>query len=90
MEIKITYKGINKDSISGIWCGFKPDDITVKEKISILYPKTGYLLKNKITNETVSSVVLTSDVNQDDYTEVIDEEYENIVKEMEEKADSLE
>lgn len=74
MEIKITYKGINKDGISGIWCGFKPDDITVKEEVMVLYPETGYLLKNKVTNETTSSVVLTGDINQDDYIEVIDEE----------------
>lgn len=33
MEIKISYKGITQDGINGIWCGFRPNDIIVKEEI---------------------------------------------------------
>ena len=38
MQIKTTYKGITEQGIKGIWCGFKPDNITVTEEIQILYP----------------------------------------------------
>ena len=37
MEIRTTYKGIREDGVKGIWCGFKPENITVLEEIQILY-----------------------------------------------------
>lgn len=80
MQVKTTYKGITKDGIKGIWCGFKPDNITVLEEIYILYPDEGKQLKNKNTEEILSSVILTDDISQDDFEETEIEE-----KQIEEK-----
>ena len=70
MEIRTTYKGITEDGIKGIWCGFKPDNISVTEEIQILYPDKNKQLKNKITGELSSSIVLSDAINHDDYEEV--------------------
>ena len=70
MQIKTTYKGITEQGIKGIWCGFKPDNITVSEEIQILYPDKDKQLRNKTTGELTSCVILNDIVNQDDYEEV--------------------
>ena len=70
MQIKTTYKGITEQGIKGIWCGFKPDNITVTEEIQILYPDENKQLRNKITGEFTSYVILNGTTNQDDYEEV--------------------
>lgn len=70
MEIRTTYKGVREDGISGIWCGFKPDNIAVTEEIAILYPDENKQLKNKNTGETLYSVVLTDDTLQKDFEEI--------------------
>ena len=70
MQVKTTYKGITEDGIKGIWCGFKPDNITVTEEIQILYPDENKQLRNKITGELTSYVILNGTTNQDDYEEV--------------------
>ena len=41
-------------------------------------------------NNYCSSVLLRKGETSEDWTEITQEEYENIIKEMEEKADSLE
>lgn len=71
MQVKTTYKGIREDGVKGIWCGFKPDNITVLEEIYILYPDEGKQLKNKQTGETVGSVIL-DDLNTESIYEEID------------------
>lgn len=70
MEIKISYKGITQDGINGIWCGFRPNDIIVKEEILILYPDKGKYIKNKATEEIITSIVLQSIDEQTNYEEV--------------------
>ena len=70
MQIRTTYKGTTEDGIKGIWCGFKPDNITVTEEIQILYPDENKQLRNKITGELTSCVTLNGTTNQDDYEEV--------------------
>ena len=70
MQIKTTYKGITEQGIKGIWCGFKPDNITVTEEIQILYPDEDKQLRNKLTGELTSCVILNNTTNQDDYEEV--------------------
>ena len=70
MQIKTTYKGITEQGTKGIWCGFKPDNITVTEEIQILYPDENKQLRNKTTGELTSCVILKSTTNQDDYEEV--------------------
>lgn len=70
MQIKTTYKGITEQGIKGIWCGFKPDNITVAEEIQILYPDENKQLRNKTTGELISCVILDDTTNQDDYEEV--------------------
>ena len=70
MQIKTTYKGITEQGIKGIWCGFKPDNITVTEEIQILYPDENKQLRNKTTGELTSCVILNNTTNQDDYEEV--------------------
>lgn len=71
MQVKITYKGIREDGVKGIWCGFKPDNITVSEEIYILYPDENKQLRNKETGETVGSVIL-DDLNTENMYEEID------------------
>ena len=70
MQMRTTYKGTTEDGIKGIWCGFKPDNITVTEEIQILYPDENKQLRNKITGELTSYVILNGTTNQDDYEEV--------------------
>ncbi len=70
MEIRTTYKGIREDGVSGIWCGFKPDNITVTEEIHILYPDENKQLKNKNTEEILDSVILTDDISQEAFEEI--------------------
>lgn len=70
MEIRTTYKGIREDGVKGIWCGFRPDNITVLEEIQILYPDEGKQLKNKNTGEILYSVILTDNISQEDFEEV--------------------
>lgn len=70
MQIKTTYKGITEQGIKGIWCGFKPDNITVTEEIQILYPDENKQLRNKITGELTSCLILNGITNKDDYEEV--------------------
>ena len=70
MQVKTTYKGTTEDGIKGIWCGFKPDNVTISEEIQILYPDENKQLRNKITGELTSYVTLNGTTNQDDYEEV--------------------
>lgn len=58
MEIKTTYTGITKDGIKGIWCGFKPDNITVTNEQKILYPEYGKVLRHIETGLIVEFVLL--------------------------------
>lgn len=69
MEIKTTYKGITEDGINGVWCGFKPDNITIIKETHILYPEHNKQLKNKITSEILPYVILDNN-NTDKYEEV--------------------
>lgn len=70
MQVKTTYKGIREDGVKGIWCGFKPDNITITEEIHILYPDENKQLKNKNTGEILDSVILTDDISQNDFEEI--------------------
>lgn len=69
MEIRKTYIG-TINGVSGIWCGFKPDDAIIIDEKLILYPQNDYLLKNKMTEEVVYSVCLTSQEQQEDWEEI--------------------
>lgn len=70
MHVKTTYKGIREDGVKGIWCGFKPNNITVSEEIYILYPDGDNQLKNKSTGEILSSVILKEGISQDNFEEI--------------------
>ena len=70
MQVKTTYKGITEQGIKGIWCGFKPDNVTISEEIQILYPDKDKQFRNKLTGELTSCVILNGTTNQDDYEEV--------------------
>ena len=77
MQIKNTYKGITENNVIGLWCGFKPDNVTIIKEIQILYPDNNKQLKNKLTGEILPYVVL-NDTSQDDYEEVeFNKPYEN-------------
>ena len=69
MIIKITYVGI-LDSVHGMWCGFKPEGLIVEEERLVLYPRDGYILKNKLTNEECSAVWIPTEEAQNDWEEV--------------------
>ena len=70
MEIRTTYKGITKDGVKGIWCGFKPDDIEVTEELQILYPDKDMQLRNKTTQEIFGAVALTNGETAENYEEI--------------------
>ena len=70
MEIRTTYKGITKDGVKGIWCGFKPEDIEVTEEIQILYPAENKILQDKATKETFNSVILENESDMGNYEEI--------------------
>lgn len=69
MEIRTTYIG-TLNGINGIWCGFKPDEAVISEEKLILYPDKDCLLKNKFTEDVVSSVCLLSAEQQSDWNEI--------------------
>lgn len=73
MEIRTTYKGITKDGIKGIWCGFKPDDIKVTEELQILYPDKDMVLQDKATKETFTSIILEKESDTNNYVEIAEE-----------------
>ena len=73
MEIRTTYKGITKDGVKGIWCGFKPEDIEVTEEIQILYPAENKILQDKATKETFNSVILENESDKNNYLEIAEE-----------------
>lgn len=70
MEIRITYTGIKENGIKGIWCGFKPKDITVLKEESILYPEIGKKLKHKETGKIFSSFLLRDEITLNEFEEV--------------------
>ena len=80
MEIRTTYKGITKNGIKGIWCGFKPDDIEVTKELQILYPDKDMILRDKATKETFTAIILVKESDKNNYVEIA-EEKENIEKE---------
>lgn len=71
MQVRTTYKGIREDGVKGVWCGFKPDNITISEEIYILYPDENKQLRNKETGKTVGSIIL-DDLNVENIYEEID------------------
>ena len=73
MEIRTTYKGITKNGVKGIWCGFKPDDIKVTEELQILYPDKDMVLQDIATKETFTSVILGKESDKNNYEEIAEE-----------------
>ena len=73
MEIRTTYKGITKDGVKGIWCGFKPEDIEVTEELQIPYPDKDTVLRDKATKETFTSVILAKESDKNNYEEIAEE-----------------
>lgn len=73
MEIRTTYKGITKDGVKGIWCGFKPDDIEVTQELQILYPDKDMVLQDKETKETFTSIILEKESDTNNYVEIAEE-----------------
>lgn len=69
MEIRITYV-----CDGAIYCGFKPDGVTVLEERPVLYPDNGYTLVRKYDNQQVEPVWLKDGDSQDNYIEVKDAE----------------
>ena len=72
MQVKTTYVGLNSDGIKGIWCGFKPENISIINEQNILYPKVGMVLKHKVT-EKLYQYVMLRDTDSIDYYEEIEE-----------------
>lgn len=76
MEIRATYRGITKDGVKGIWCGFKPDDIEVTEELQILYPDKDMILQDKATKGIFNSVILEKESDKNNYEEIAEEKEE--------------
>ena len=70
MEIKTTYIGFDKNGIQGVWCGFKPDDVTITEERQVLYPAEGKILHLKDTENNYKSVWLQNGDSQENYEEI--------------------
>ena len=73
MEIRTTYIGINENGVRGIWCGFKPDNVTVEEERNILYPAENKVLRHIETQVIFSSVWLQDETLIDEYEEIEEE-----------------
>ena len=73
MEIRTTYIGTNDNGIKGIWCGFKPDNITIEEERNILYPDLNKVLRHKETQVIFTSVWLQDENLIDEYEEIEEE-----------------
>ena len=69
MQIKITYIG-TLNNISGMWCGFYPEEAVITEERQVLYPADGYMLKRIATEEVMSSVWLKDGDTQENYEEI--------------------
>ena len=69
MHIKTTYIG-TLDGISGMWCGFCPEDAVITEERQVLFPEEGYSLKRKATEEIFSAVWLKDGDVEENYEEV--------------------
>ena len=82
MEIRTTYV-----CDGAIYCGFKPEGVTVLEERSVLYPQQGYELINITNGERFSSVWLKDGDVQSNYIEVklpkLEPENEEIPEEIE-------
>lgn len=77
MQIKITYVG-TLNGVSGIWCGFKPEEAIIKEERPVLYPASGYELEHIETKEHFSAVWLKGDDIEENYIEVPYEEHASV------------
>lgn len=77
----ITYIGKDKNGISGIWCGFKPDKAIIFEEKQILSADEGKILKNKKTNKIDYSVILENGDTEDNYEEIAERDYLNDITE---------
>lgn len=67
MEIRITYIG-TLNGVEGMWCGFKPESVTIEEERQVLYPAEGYELEKD--GERFSAVWLQDGDSPKNYTEV--------------------
>ncbi len=70
MEIKTTYIGKNSKGVSGIWCGFKPEDAIITREYKILNPDVGNILKHKESGREYKKVILTNENEINDYEEI--------------------
>lgn len=73
MYIKKTYIG-TLNGITGIWCGFKPENAKIDDIKYILYPEDGYLLQHKETHLIYGSVSLEDGRKRGDYNEIPESE----------------
>ena len=81
MQIRITYRG-TLNNVRGLWCGFKPEGAIISEERPVLIPSEGMVL-HKIGTEEYSFGVWLKDSTIDDWEEITQEEYEEIVKKQE-------
>lgn len=79
MEIRTTYV-----CNGAIYCGFKPENVEVKEEHKVLYPAKGYELVRKSDGEKHTSVLLKDGDVEDNYIEIKIKEKEQIKENIKE------
>ena len=63
-----TYKGIDKNGIYGIYCGFKPKGLKVQEEVTVYHPDEGKVFVKG--EEEYSAVILQPGEVIEDYEEI--------------------
>ena len=69
MKLSTTYKG-TLNGKRGLWCGFKPEDLSVEEEMHILLPEEGKQLKRKSDGEVLDSIQLKGEDIMENYEEI--------------------
>ena len=67
MNTIITYKG-TLNGVKGLWCGFRPKGLRLKEQITVYRPDEGKIFEKD--GEQFSAVILKEGESIEDYAEV--------------------
>ena len=70
MKIRFAYEG-TLNGVKGVWGDIHPEDVVVEKTIMFLTPDdSDHRLKNKETDEIVSSVIIQDESDQENWEEV--------------------
>ena len=87
MKTSTTYIG-TLNNVKGFWCGEAPEEATISEERQVLRPDEGMVL-HKIGTDIYSYGIWLENNNIEEWEEITQEEYDEIMKEMEKKNGSI-